>query len=158
MMKRRRLWDLACPGLDAVLSTSFDADELLSIDRRFQSATAIPEHPGLPVSPALLVYAVAHRACHSDNPTSRQIESRLNAMHARLIEALAAREEVHVLATCYAAGESREDLAGHLWTLLSDPRPRLRKHDLFWVQGVMIRALLHWTGQGQVCKVEPGSP
>jgi hypothetical protein len=145
-MARRRIWQVGCIGIDAVLSTSFDADELVMIDREFEQVYAIPDHPGVKVPHELLVYGMAHRACHSDNPTSERIEKRLNAMHARVIEEFERGDKTDVLENCYlAASEYHGNLAGCAWAMLTDPRPELRQHDLFWVQGLLVRSLLHWT-------------
>jgi hypothetical protein len=152
-MARRRIWELNCIGLDAVLCTSFDPDELLSIDEELRSSSDIPDHPGVMVPKALIVYGVAHKACHSDNPVSRKIERRLDAMHERMLEISARKEKVDVLLCCYEASEeARDDLAGCLWSVLTDSRRELRQQGLFWVQGVMIRSLLHWMGSWRACR------
>ncbi len=144
-MARRRLWELNCLGLDAVLCTSFDADELLTIDDELKSRCALPEHAGVLVPRSLIVYGAAHKACHSENPVSRKIERRLDAMYVRMLENTVRMDEVEVLANCYeAAEEARDDLAGCLWSVLTDPRKELRQQGLFWVQGLLIRSLMHW--------------
>jgi len=150
-MARRRLWELNCFGLDAVLCTSFDPDELLAIDADLRSGCEIPEHPGLMIPKALIIYGVAHKACHTENPISRKIEKRLDAMHARVLNESAQKDKVDVLVTCYETSEeAREDLAGCLWSVLTDGRQELRQQGLFWVQGVMIRSLLHWMRSWQL--------
>jgi hypothetical protein len=144
---RRRLWEISCFGLDAILCTSFDPDEILALDSSLRTACEIPEPPECMVPRSLIVYGVAHKACHSDNPVSRMIERRLDAMHRRALEETESRDKMDVLANCYAASEEAgEDLAGCLWTVLTDPRSELRQQGLFWVQGLMIRSLLHWMG------------
>lgn len=144
-MARKRIWELNCFGLDAVLCTSFDPDELLALDPEVRSGCQIPEHPGVIVPQGLIVYGVAHKACHTDNPISRKIEKRLDAMHERVLGDASRMDKVDVLVHCYeAAEEAGEDLAGCLWSVLTDPRQELRQQGLFWVQGVMIRSLLHW--------------
>ena len=144
-MARRRIWEINCFGLDAVLCTSFDPDELLTLDPQFRSAGAIPCHPDLKMPPSLIVYGVAHKACHSDNPASRRIEKRLDVLHERALEATGRADPVDILAGCYAAvDEAGQELAGCLWAVLTDPRSDLRLQGLFWVQGLMIRALTHW--------------
>ncbi len=161
-MARRRIWEVNCFGLDAVLCTSFDADELLSLDSTLRTACDIPEHPGLMVPRPLIVYGVAHKACHSDNPTSRMIERRLDAMHKRALDESQSADKVDVLANCYAvAEEAGEDLAGCLWTVLTDPRCELRQQGLFWVQGLAIRSLVHWMHSWQSIRnkhKDPGTP
>lgn len=154
-MARRRIWQIGCIGIDAVLSTSFDADELVMIDRRFERAYAIPDHPGVKVPHELLIYSMAHRSCHTDNPTSGQIEKRLNAMHARVIEEFDGGEKVDVLSNCYlAASESHGNLAGCVWAMMTDPRPDLRQHDLLWVEGLFVRSLRHWMDYRRSCPAE----
>lgn len=154
-MMRRRIWQIGCAGIDAVLSTSFDADELVMIDREFVQVYAIPDHPGVRVPPELLVYSLAHRACHSDNPTSRAIDKRLNAMHARAIEEFEGGEKEDVLAGCYlAASENDGNLCGCVWAVLTDPRPELRKHDAVWVQGLFVRSMRHWTNYRRICPAD----
>jgi hypothetical protein len=155
-MTRRRIWEIGCFPVDAVLCTSFDADELVVIDRGFARAYAIPEHPGVRIPPEILVYGIAHRSCHSENPASLRIERRLDAMHACTILELASMDPVEALAACHAAAsENSDDLPGRLWALLTDPRPELRQHDQFWVQGLLIRSLLHWRGSRPACAAEP---
>lgn len=150
-MGRRRIWELNCFGLDAILCTSFDSDELLSLDAELRSSCDIPEHPGVMVPKALIVYGVAHKACHSDNPVSRKIEKRLDHLHERVLEDSARMDKMDVLVACYeASDEARDDLAGCLWSVLTDPRKELRQQGLFWVQGLMIRSLLHWRRSWQV--------
>lgn len=152
-MARRRIWEISCFGLDAVLCTSFDADELLTVDAGFRSACEIPEHPGLMVPRSLLIYGIAHKACHFDNPTARHIENRLNAMHGPILEESLGADQVDVLVNCYAAAEeARGDLAGCLWAVMTDPRVDLRQQGLFWVQGLMIRSLLHWMRSWRACR------
>jgi hypothetical protein len=144
-MDRRRLWDVSCLGIDALLCTSFDPDELVSLDPKFQCALDIPDHPAIKVPHALIVYGIAHKACHSDNPTSRRLEKRLDVMHQRALRECAASDHLEFLASCYSASEeAREDLAGCLWAVFTDPRQELRQHGLFWVQGLIIRSLVHW--------------
>lgn len=58
-LARRRIWELNCFGLDAVLCSSFDRDELLGIDAEMRTSYDIPEHPGVMVPKALIVYGVA---------------------------------------------------------------------------------------------------
>ncbi|MBI3856698.1 MAG: hypothetical protein HY293_13505 [Planctomycetes bacterium] len=148
-MTRRRIWEINCFALDAVLCTSFDADELLSIDSKLRSACEIPDHPGVLVPRPLIVYGVAHKACHSENPTSCRIEKRLDAMHERALEVAGRADNVDVLTTCYAASEGEVgDLAGCLWSVLTDPRQDLRQQGLFWLQGLMIRSLTCWMRSG----------
>jgi hypothetical protein len=152
-MERRRIWQLNCIGLDAVLCTSFDADELLSVDEALRSSCNIPEDPGIVLPKALIVYGVAHKACHSDNPVSRKIERRLDAMHERALENTSSLDKVDVLVDCYEASEAtRDDLAGCVWSVLTDPRQELRQHGVFWVQGLMIRSLLHWMDSPRACR------
>ncbi len=154
-MTRRRLWQLGCIGIDAVLSTSFDADELVMIDRTFKQVYAIPDHPGVNVPHKLLVYSLAHQACHSENPTSRTLEKRLNAMHARTIEDFEGGEKVDVLAGCYLAASVNDgNMGGCVWAMLSDPRPELRKHDVLWVQGLFVRSMRHWMNHRHSCPTE----
>jgi hypothetical protein len=144
-MARRKIWQIGCVGIDAVLGTSFEPDELVQVDRKFEELYSIPDHPGIQVPHGLLVYGAAHRACHSDGVTSRAIERRLNAMHARVIQEFESGDKVDVLSNCYlAASENHGNLAGCLWAVLTDPRPELRQHDLFWVQGIMLRSLRCW--------------
>jgi hypothetical protein len=144
-MARRRIWELNCFGLDAILCTSFDPDELLSIDEELRSASRIPDHHGISVPKALIVYGVAHKACHTDNPVSRKIERRLDAMHERALQDVARKAEIDLLVKCYEASQDAgERLAGCLWTVLTDPRKELSQQGLFWVQGLIIRALRHW--------------
>ena len=144
-MSRRRLWEIGCVGIDAVLCTSFDPEELLGMGPAMRGACDIPELPDLRVPRSLIVYGVAHKACHSENPTSLRIERRLDAMHRHLLDQSRRADKVDVLAHCYAVSEEAdEDLAGCLWTVLTDSRSELRQQGLFWVQGVMIRSLLHW--------------
>ncbi len=154
MTERRRLWEIGCSGLDAVLCTSFDADELTLIDNRFKAAYDIPDHPGVKVPYESLVYTMAHRACHSDNSTSRKIESRLNGMHSGVIEAFARAERVDVLSGCYTAARNHDDLAGCMWAVLTDPRDHLKRQGLLWIQGLMIRAMRYWLGNAPVCPEE----
>ena len=154
MTERRRLWEIGCSGMDAVLCTSFDADELTLIDGRFKAAYDIPDHPGVRVPYESIVYAMAHRACHSDNSTSRKIESRLNGMHSRVIEAFARADRVDVLSGCYTAAENPDDLGGCMWAVLTDPREDLKRHGLLWIQGLMNRAMLYWMGSAQACPDE----
>ena len=152
-MGRKRIWEVNCFGLDAVLCTSFDPDELLNIDEQLRSRCDIPDHPGVLVPRGLLIYGVAHKACHTDNPLSRKIERRLDAMYRHILDDSGRRDEVDVLATCYEASqEAREDLAGCLWSVLTDPRKELRQQGLFWVQGLLIRSLLHWMRSWRACR------
>jgi len=152
-MGRKRIWELNCFGLDAVLASSFDPDELLSLDESMRARCNIPDHPGVMVPKALIVYGVAHKACHSDNPVSRKIEKRLDAMYERMLDESGRKEQIDVLVTCYEASEeAREDLAGCLWSVLTDPRQELRQQGLFWVQGLLIRSLLHWMRSWKVCR------
>jgi hypothetical protein len=144
-MSRRRLWEIGCVGIDAVLCTSFDPDELLGMDPAMRGACEIPELPGFRVPRSLIVDGVAHKACHSENPTSLRIERRLDAMHRRLLDESQTADQVDVLARCDAVSdEADEDLAGCLGTVLTDSRSELRQQGPFWVQGVMIRSLLPW--------------
>jgi hypothetical protein len=156
-MDRRRIWELNCLGLDAVLCTSFDPDELLSVDESLRSCADIPDHPGVVVPRALIVYGVAHKACHTDNPVSRKLEKRLDAMYGPMLEDSGRMDQIDVLVNCYEASEeAREDLAGCLWSVLTDPRKELRQQGLFWVQGLLIRSLLHWTRSWRISR-EKGS-
>ena len=144
-MARRRIWEINCFGLDAVLCTSFDPDELLTLGSELRSASAIPSFPDLKLPHSLIVFGVAHKACHSDNPTSRQIEKRLDVLHEQAVEAIGRGDPMDVLAGCYAAvATAGQELAGCLWAVLTDSRTDLRQQGLFWVQGLMIRALTHW--------------
>jgi hypothetical protein len=144
-MGRRRIWEVNCFGLDAVLCTTFDPDELRTLGTEFRSADEIPCLSELKVPPSLIVYGVAHKACHSDNPTSRRIERRLDVLHGQALEAAERSDPVDVLTGCYASvEEAGQELAGCLWAVLTDPRTELRQQGLFWVQGLMIRSLTHW--------------
>lgn len=157
---RRRIWQVGCPGLDSILCTSFDPDELLGLDPAFSAVYDIPDHPGIAVPHEILVYGVAHRMCHEDNAASRRIERRLDAMHARLIEEFQGLEDVEVLARCYgASSEGGGELAGCIWGVLTDPRPNVRRHGMFWIQGVTIRAMMHWLRSRRPCAAPPeGKP
>lgn len=142
-MARRRIWELNCFGIDAVLCTSFDPDELLSLDAGLRCN--IPERPGIVVPTPLIIYGVAHKACHTENPVSRKIERRLDCLHERILRECAGMDEIDTLVKGYQASEEAgEDLAGCLWSILTDPRAELRQQGLFWVQGLMIRSLQHW--------------
>jgi hypothetical protein len=153
MPARKRIWELNCFGLDAVLATSFDPDELLALDDSMRERCDIPDHPGVIIPKSLIVYGIAHKACHSDNPVSRKIEKRLDAMYERLLADSGRMDQIDVLVNCYEASEeARDDLAGCLWTVLTDPRKELRQQGLFWVQGVLIRALLHWMRSWKMCR------
>jgi hypothetical protein len=152
-MGRKRIWELNCFGLDAVLCTSFDPDELLSLDESMRERCDIPDHPGLMIPKSLIVYGVAHKACHSDNPVSRKIEKRLDAMYERIVDESGRMDQIDVLVNCYQASEeARDDLAGCLWTVLTDSRKELRQQGLFWVQGILIRALGHWMRSWKACR------
>jgi hypothetical protein len=157
MSSRRRIWELNCLGLDAILCTSFDPDELLTIDEDLRARCAIPEHPGVRVPRPMIVYGAAHKACHTDNRVSRKIEKRLDAMYGHLLDRSGRMDQFDVLMTCYEASEeAREDLPACLWTVLTDSRKELRQQGLFWVQGLMIRSLLHWMRSWRACRDEAG--
>ncbi len=156
-MERRRIWEIGCFGMDTVLSTSFDADELMQIDSHFKSVYDIPDHPGVKVPHEILVYSMAHRSCHTENATSENIERRLNAMHAKAIEAFDRANKIEVISECYfTIDETDGDVPGCIWAVVTDPRKELRQHARVWIQGLMIRAMLHWMAKNQSCSAQRG--
>ena len=155
-MKRLWIWELGCFGLDAILTSSFDADELINVNRSFESAYKIPDHPDIKIPHDLIIYGMAHKACHSWNLASEGIEARLNAMHAPVIQSLLRADPLDALAACYrAASDDHEDLPGFVWAALTDPRDEFCEHGRFFAQGITIRAMKFWLRSRRPCSTEP---
>lgn len=148
---RRRIWEIGCIGIDAVLASSFDSDELPAIDAAFHSARVSPAAPGLTLPQDLLAFGIAHHLCHDENPYSCKIEKRLDAMHAVAVRAMERIAPEQVLASCYGAvEENREDIPGLIWAILTDPRLALRRWDAYWVHALVHRSLRHWLDRRRV--------
>ena len=144
-MERRRIWEIGCFGMDSVLSTSFDPDELLNVDPAFRCVYEFPKVPGAPIPKDDVVYVLAHQACHHKGTAALRIEKRLNAMHASLINSFDDMNESHVMYCCYkASSEMNDDLGGYLWVALSDPRPKLKPQALAWAHGLVLQAMRFW--------------
>ena len=153
-MGRRRIWEIDCFGMDTVLSTSFDADELMMIDSHFKSVYDIPDHPDVKVPHEILVYAMAHKACHTKNVTSEKIDRRLNAMHSKAIEAFDRANKIEVISECYyVTGDNDGDVPGCIWAVVSDSRKELRQHARVWIQSFTIRAMRYWMAENRSCAV-----
>jgi len=148
---RRRIWEIGCIGIDAVLASSFDSDELPAIDAAFHSARVSHAVPGLILPHDLLAFGIAHRLCHGENPYSCKIEKRLDAMHAVAVQVVERMGHEHALASCYGAEEeNRQDIPGLIWAILTDPRPALRQWDAYWVHAFVHRALRQWLDHRRV--------
>ena len=157
MTERRRIWELGCFGLDAILTTSFDADELINVNRGFSLAYKVPDHPDIKIPHDLIIYGMAHKACHSWNKASEGIEARLNVMHASVIQSLSRANSLDALAACYqAAANDHEDLPGFIWAALTDPRDEFCEHGRFFAQGITTRAMMFWLRNRQSDSGGPG--
>ena len=146
--KRRRIWEIGCAGIDAVLWTSFEWDELLNLDTFFVRVQN--EHTKRALANETLeqlVFAAAHKMCHFGNPVSNKIQRYLEVMHSKAMEET---EQISVpddFSECSANvhGEGKdEDLSGTLWSLLSDSRKRMRSYGMFYVQRVTLKAMKSW--------------
>ena len=144
--RRRRIWDLGCVGINAILWTSFDWEDLLTLDRVFVDAkNDRAELPHGEHTLDHLIFTLAHRMCHWENPTSRRIQRRLEILHANAVEQFegyALMPDVHGCRghACAKTGEIPE----LLWALLTDPRDNVNKHGLYIVEGVARRAVKAW--------------
>ncbi|MGE0707498.1 MAG: hypothetical protein AB7N76_10865 [Planctomycetota bacterium] len=108
---RLRIWEADCSLLEAVLALSFETEELLNC---CQSARL----EASPCGCARSVVRGVHRECHDDSPFSRLIERRLDLVHRRAIESLAA-EGLEPLGDELLGRDllELEDVAGKLWAL-----------------------------------------
>ena len=154
MTDRERLpiWGIGCSGIDAVLWTSFEWDELLNLDAFFVRVKN--GHAKRALANETLehcVFAVAHKMCHWENPVSSKIQRYLEVMHSKAMEET---EEIKVsddLSKCAGiiCGEGKqEDLPGTLWSLLSDSREKVRSCGYLLVQRVALKAMKSWLALG----------
>ena len=147
--ERLRIWDLGCIGITSVLWTSFEWEDLLTLDPVFVRAKDEHKERGLAGRTLPhLVFSTAHKLCHSENPISKSIQRRLEFLHAKTVEEFESREEEHEDHGCLGhVCEQSEDLPGFLWTLLTDPRDRIRRHGLHFVEGIAFDAVKLWLKQ-----------
>lgn len=146
--ERLRVWEIGCAGIDAVLWTSFEWDELLNLDPFFvrvkdkHTKRAFPndtiEH---------LVFAAAHEMCHWENPVSNKIQRYLEVMHSKAVKETEENNVPNHIGGCggSACGEGKEeDLPGTLWALLSDSRKQVRSYGKCLLQRVALKAMKSW--------------
>jgi hypothetical protein len=144
--ERLKVWDLGCVGISAVLWTSFDWEDLLTLDPIFARARERHgEGEGAASRTEHLIFTMAHKTCHSENPVSRKIQKRLEVIHADTVRRLA-EVEFH----CRPGGclgpscRETEDVPGLLWVLLTDARDEVRRHGLYFVEGFALQAVKGW--------------
>ena len=85
--ERLRVWEIGCPGVDAILWTSFEWDELLNLDAffvRVKNKHAKRAFPNDTIEH--LVFAAAHEMCHWENSVSNKIQRYLEVMHSKAVE------------------------------------------------------------------------
>ncbi len=114
---RRRIWEMECGLLDAVLALSFEPAELANL------CQGEPSSPGCTCA-ARAVIRFAHARCHEPTPLARLLERNLDVLHRRELERLAAAGleeygEALVTADLWAVPE----LAGRLWAVLRCEHP-----------------------------------
>lgn len=121
--RRKRIWETDCILFHVVLCHSMEWRELdnLLISTGHWCHVALSEP-----CRRLYVYRIAHRHCHSANPLSLMIESRLNLQHRRW---LADFSEMTPPAIIHRVGgytwTSTNETAGILWAIATDPRQGL---------------------------------
>lgn len=120
-MEGLRIWEADCALFDAVLSLSFEVEELLNCCQSAGEELASCPCHGRDEA----VFGLVHRTCHEDTPLARLVERRLNVVHRRAL----ARVESHgfdLLAQALGQGElyAVDDLAGKLWALTVSDHPQ----------------------------------
>ena len=152
--ERLRLWEIGCAGIDAVLWTSFDWDELLNLDPFFLRVREDHALRALEKETVEhLIFAEAHKMCHWQNPVSKKMQKCVSIMHEKAVDRV---EKIQLSEdTCGCADisfglEEEADLPGALWALLSDPCAIRRRHGSHLVQRVSLRAMKSWLAGRQV--------
>ena len=144
--RRRRIWELGCVSINAILWTSFDWEDLLTLDRIFVDAkNDRAQHPHGEQTFDHLIFTLAHRMCHCENPTSRKIQRRLEVLHANALKQFKGYALTADAHGClgHACAET-EEIPELLWALLTDPRENVNKYGLYIVEGVARRAVKVW--------------
>ena len=120
MNDRARIWEADCGLFDAVLSFSFETEELLNCCRSAGVEVRACRCHDLGAA----VLGTVHRICHDDTPLARLMERRLNVVHGRALEQVAA-EGFEALGAALTRGPLFEvdDLAGKLWALAVSAHP-----------------------------------
>lgn len=82
--QRKRIWEVDCALLDAVLLLSFDARELQNIAR----ARGV-DVPACACPDARSLVRTVHLSCHAATPLALHLERLLDLVHGRALDALA---------------------------------------------------------------------
>lgn len=138
---RKRIWEMDCRSLEAVIAASFEWRELADLMKR-----NFPHCSGNENVLEVRVYSLIHQCCHSENPISLHIEELLDYRYQRVIETMTRLDlcEIGRWILSYDF-EKKSVLGGIIWALGVDSRKGfdcLRRHFHQRLQVHSIRKLL----------------
>ncbi len=138
---RKRIWEMDCRSLEAVIAASFEWRELADLMKR-----KFPHCSGNENVLEVQVYSLIHQCCHSENLISLHIEELLDYRYQRVIETMTRLDlcEVGRWILSYDF-EKKSVLGGIIWALGADSRKGfdcLRRHFHQRLQVHSIRKLL----------------
>ena len=144
--ERLRIWDLGCLGITSVLWTSFEWEDLLTLDPVFVRTRDEHEDRGLAGrSLPHLIFSTAHKLCHSDNPVSKRIQRRLEFLHSKTVEEFDQHSEERDDHGCVGhVCKQSEDIPGFVWALMTDPKEETRRHGRHFLEGLAFEAVKLW--------------
>lgn len=140
-MERKRIWEVDCRSMEAVIAASFEWRELANLIKEYLPHCSKDENVL-----EIQTYGLIHQCCHSENPIALHIESQLDYRYQRFIETMARLDscEVSRWIMSYDFGK-KSGLGGMIWALGSDSREGfdcLRRHFHQRLQIHSIRKLL----------------
>lgn len=136
---RKRIWEVDCFSMDAVLASSFEWKDLANIlqGRGVEISLKGPED-----AKRMQVHNLTHRYCHSENDISLTVESILNLLHQHTIEQISHWDahEVMELAQNFHFSNSKR-LSSVFWAIGSEGRKefdgiRRRFHQRFQIHAL----------------------
>lgn len=134
--ERKRIWEVDCLSMDAVLAVSFEWRDLANI---LQGHGVDVSMKGPEDAAAMQVHNLVHRYCHSDNDISLTVESVLNLLHQHTMEQISHldTQEVMDLALHFNLSNTKR-LGGIFWAIGTEGRKefeciRRRFHQRFQI-------------------------
>ncbi len=133
---RKRIWEVDCFSMDAVLAASFEWKDLANLLQGF--GVEVP-HKGVEDQMGMHIHNVMHRYCHSENEVSIAVERILNLLHQHTIEQISHldTQEVMGFATSFHLSNPRK-MGSVFWAIGTDTRKefeciRRRFHQRFQI-------------------------
>lgn len=140
-VRHKRVWEIDCLSMDAVLAASFDWRELHNHLRTAGCGIEIPRQTPAHLA-EMRVQNHAHHLCHGENGFSIWVERFLNRLYADLIIRVrcASAEQLKTVVSHLDFGRAGK-MGGLIWAIGSDAREEMTAVRRLFHQRMQVRLL-----------------